>query len=77
METIERFLALGPYIGLAGFLFALSLYYWILKKPAGNPKMQEIAQLIESGSMTFLKKEYTALLGLLVIITAPPRHLKK
>ena len=70
METIERFLALGPYIGLAGFLFALSLYYWILKRPTGNPKMQEIAQLIESGSMAFLKKEYTALLGLLVVVTA-------
>ena len=70
METIERLSNMGPFIGLAGFLFALSTYYRILKRPTGNAKMQAIAQLIESGSMTFLKKEYTALAGLLVVVTA-------
>ncbi len=66
METTQSFLTFGPYIGLAGFIFALTTYCWILKQPAGNAKMTVISGLIESGSMTFLKKEYT-ILGLFLL----------
>ncbi len=68
MESINSFLNYGPFIGLAGFLFALSTYVWIVKQPNGNEKMQSIASMIESGSMTFLKKEYTILFVFLLII---------
>ena len=68
METTLNFLAFSPLIGLAGFLFAIVTYAWVVKQPAGNAKMTEIAGLIESGSMTFLKKEYTILLGFLVVV---------
>ncbi|MDA9189576.1 sodium-translocating pyrophosphatase [bacterium] len=69
MESTASFLQYSPFIGLAGFLFALSTYYWIIKQPAGNAKMTEIAGLIESGSMTFLRKEYTILIVFLAIVT--------
>ena len=69
METIQSFLTFGPYIGLAGFFFALTTYAWILRQPAGNAKMTTIAGLIESGSMTFLKKEYTILGFFLFAVT--------
>lgn len=68
METTLNFLAFSPLIGLAGFLFAIVTYAWVVKQPAGNARMTEIAGLIESGSMTFLKKEYTILLGFLVVV---------
>lgn len=68
METTLSFLTYSPYIGLAGFMFALATYAWIIKQPAGNARMTEIAGLIESGSMTFLRKEYTILLGFLVVV---------
>ncbi len=59
----------SPFIGLIGFFFALLTYKWVVKQPAGNAKMKEIAGAIESGSMTFLKKEYTILLVFLAAVT--------
>ena len=70
METIDSFLMFIPFIGFAGFLFALATYAWILRQQSGNEKMTSIATLIESGAMTFLKKEYTILMIFLVIVTA-------
>ncbi|MCO4756231.1 MAG: sodium/proton-translocating pyrophosphatase, partial [Bacteriovoracaceae bacterium] len=69
MESTQSFLAFSPYIGVMGFLFALATYAWVVKQPAGNAKMTCIASLIESGSMTFLKKEYSILLVFLAVVT--------
>ncbi|MCF8058676.1 MAG: sodium-translocating pyrophosphatase [Bacteriovoracaceae bacterium] len=69
MESSLSFLSLSPFVGAAGFLFALLTYFWVVKQPAGNAKMTGIAALIEDGAMTFLRKEYTILLGFLAIVT--------
>ena len=69
MESVTHFLQYSPYIGLAGFIFAVSTYFWILRQPAGNSEMVRIAGLIESGAMAFLKKEYTFLIVFLAIVT--------
>ncbi len=69
METATHYLNYSPFIGLAGFLFAVATYFWIVRQPAGNAKMIGIATLIESGSMTFLKKEYTILMYFLALVT--------
>ncbi|WP_127718002.1 sodium-translocating pyrophosphatase [Halobacteriovorax sp. HLS] len=68
MESLTSFFAYSPFIGAAGFLFAIATYMWIVKQPAGTARMTEIAGLIESGSMTFLKKEYTILVGFLAVV---------
>ncbi len=68
MDSFVHLFSYSPFIGFAGFLFAVSTYFWVLKQPAGNAKMTEIAGLIESGSMTFLRKEYTILLGFLAVV---------
>jgi K(+)-stimulated pyrophosphate-energized sodium pump len=73
MDATTSFFNLSPMIGAAGFLFALATYWWVQKQPAGNARMTEISGLIESGSMTFLKKEYTMLvffLGAVAILLA-------
>jgi K(+)-stimulated pyrophosphate-energized sodium pump len=59
---------ISPLIGLAGFVFALLTYFWVAKQSAGSEKMQKIAGLIETGSMTFLRKEYTILAGFLAVV---------
>ena len=69
MEMHNSFINLIPFIGAAGLIFAILTYLWILRQPAGNAKMNDIAGLIESGSMTFLKKEYSILIAFLAIIT--------
>lgn len=68
MDAISSLYNSSPVIGILGFLFALATYFWIAKQPAGNAKMQEIAGLIESGSMTFLKKEYSMLIVFLAVV---------
>ena len=69
MESTQKFMNFTPVIGAAGTRFAMFTYMWLLKQPAGNAKMTGIAGLIESGSMTFLRKEYTILVGFLALIT--------
>ncbi|MBL7666290.1 MAG: sodium-translocating pyrophosphatase [Bacteriovoracaceae bacterium] len=68
MEASIEFFEYSPVIGMAGFLFAIATYFWIKKQPAGNAKMLEISGLIETGSMTFLKKEYSILVVFLAIV---------
>ena len=69
MEATQSFLAYSPFVGVLGLLVAALTYMWILKQPAGNAKMTGIAGLIESGSMAFLRKEYTILVAFLAVIT--------
>ncbi|MAW07411.1 MAG: sodium-translocating pyrophosphatase [Halobacteriovoraceae bacterium] len=69
MEATQSFLAYSPFVGVLGLLVAALTYMWILKQPAGNAKMTGIAGLIESGSMAFLRKEYTILVAFLGVIT--------
>ncbi len=68
MECVLSFLKYSPFIGLAGFLFALATYWWVAKQPAGNEKMTGIATKIEKGAMTFLKKEYGILAVFLIAV---------
>ncbi|MFZ9001774.1 MAG: sodium-translocating pyrophosphatase [Bacteriovoracaceae bacterium] len=70
MDSITNFYSYSPIIGAVGFFFALSTYGWVVKQPAGNAKMTAIAGLIEGGSMTFLRKEYTILIFFLAVVTA-------
>ena len=69
MEANTNFITVISLIGAIGVLFAVRSYIWILKQPAGNTKMVRIARLIESGSMTFLAKEYSILIIFLAIVT--------
>ena len=69
MESSLSFLSYSPFIGAAGFMFAMLTYGWVVRQPAGNAKMTGIADLIEDGAMTFLRKEYTILAGFLGAIT--------
>ncbi len=55
-------------LGFLGLTFAVLLYFYIKRYPKGNTLMQEIAESIHSGSMIFLKREYTFILIFVVII---------
>ena len=48
-------------VGIIALLFAYRLVRIILKKPEGSEKVQEIADQIHKGAMTFLNKEYKPL----------------
>ncbi|MBI1935221.1 sodium-translocating pyrophosphatase, partial [Candidatus Woesearchaeota archaeon] len=55
-------------IGILSLAVALLLSLYILRKPAGSEKMQEISEAIHQGALTFLKKEYEVLAVFLVLV---------
>jgi len=54
-------------ISALSLVVALFLACYILKKPAGTAKMQEISDIIHKGALTFLKKEYEVLIVFLAL----------
>jgi len=59
------------YVGvIAGFIsigVALFLFYWVKKQDPGSAKAQEVASWIKAGARSYLKRLYTAL-GILAVI---------
>jgi len=68
---------LGLAAGILAILYGLYLISWVLSQPAGNEKMQAIAAAIQEGAMAFLRRQYTtvaivAVVLAIIIAVAPP-----
>ena len=67
---MSEFATLIPYLGLLGLAFAAGSFLAVGRKPAaGNERMREIGDLIHTGAMAFLRREYS-ILGVFVIFVA-------
>lgn len=66
---IPGFTEYAPWFGVGGMVVAFLIYLYISKQDAGNDKMRELAGLIHDGAMVFLKREYTILLGFILVVT--------
>lgn len=64
---LTYYLALFSGVSLLGVLFTGVLFKIIASIKVNNAKAEHIAQLIRSGSMVFLAKEYTILLAVIVV----------
>jgi len=58
----------SAWLGLFGLLVALGLYVFVKKQPEGNETMREIAGLVRTGAMAFLKKQYSTLAIFIAIV---------
>jgi K(+)-stimulated pyrophosphate-energized sodium pump len=42
-------------------VYGLYLVYWLLSRPAGSERMQEIARAVQEGAAAYLRKQYTTI----------------
>jgi len=65
---MENLVFAAPVLGILGFAFAVYLFFFVKKQPAGTDLMKEIAGMIHEGAMAFLKREYTYLAVFIVVV---------
>ncbi|MEW5805904.1 MAG: sodium-translocating pyrophosphatase [Acidobacteriota bacterium] len=65
---MELLIKMAPFIGVAGIIIALLIYFNIKKQPSGNQVMFQISELIREGAMAFLKREYRILLIFIIVV---------
>ncbi len=62
-------LMLPPVLGVVGLFAALIIYFIVMRYPAGEGLVTEIADAIHDGAMVFMRREYTILAGFALLIT--------
>ena len=70
MNPVNELLYLIIFAGIAAVFYSYLLSSQILKASPGNSKMQEIAEAIQIGAKAYLKRQYTtiALVGVIVLV---------
>ena len=66
--TNDLWLLVGIGSGVISIAAAMYLYAWVMRQDAGSEKAQEVARWIREGAASYLKKLYTALTLVAVVL---------
>ena len=58
----------APFLGIFGLFIAYLIYIYVKKQPNGSPVMQDLEDMIHTGAMAFLKREYSVLAVFIVVV---------
>ena len=61
---------LVPICPIIGLLFAIYAYFTMKKEGEGDELMQKIAKAIRQGAMVYLKRQYTVIAVIMIVVTA-------
>ncbi len=64
-NSVLPIIAMG--ISLLALLYAVALTVWVMKKPKGNSKMQEISKSIQEGAKAYLNRQFMTV-GIFAVI---------
>jgi len=65
---IEALFWIAPVASVLALLFAWIFYRSMIKAPAGNERMQEIAGYVSEGAMAYLKRQYSVVFKVFMIL---------
>ena len=65
---MERLVDYAPIFGVGGLIFAALIYAYIMRFSEGSELMRELAGMIHRGAMVFLNREYSILVGFIVVV---------
>ncbi len=72
MDTLfqEHAVLIALVCGAATLIYGLALIRWVLAKPQGNDEMKAIAAAIQEGAAAYLRRQYTTVAIVAVVLTA-------
>jgi K(+)-stimulated pyrophosphate-energized sodium pump len=65
---MQALTVVAPFLGIFGLIVAYLIYLYIKKQPNGTQLMQDLEEMIHTGAMAFLKKEYSVLVIFIAIV---------